>query len=668
MTKKILMAGAAVGLALAAASTAQAQSIDYGSLQALFGEPVTTSATGSPQRSTEAPADMTIISADEIRRSGEINLPGIIQRVAGIDVINGSVGQTDVNVRGYDQANSPRLLVLVNGRQVYQDHYGTTDWSTIPVELGEIRQIEVVRGPNAALFGFNAVSGVINIITYNPKFDNLNTAQLQGGINGERQGSAVTTFKVGQAISVRLSAGGQAEDEWKRQPGQTINGTLHDFSRLESNADVVAQLSPKTELRLEGSWSNSQHDGLSEDNYVVNKTVTTSEKATLISDTRFGLIQASAYQNQLALTYWNATPFTWHNDVTVASLQDLFKLGASNTFRIDGEYRHNTINTTPFHGGRISYDVWSASGMWNWEITPQVTTTTSVRIDNLQLNRTGIFAPGVPQANNALWDRTITEPSVNFTAAWRPSAKDTFRLSYARGVQVPGLSALGAIQFPVQVAPGFTFDLIGNPLMEPTIVTNYEASYDRDLVFAKVGLRIFLQDWKNMASQTAASSIDFFPTATTNIASSYLNGSSSQTQGAEFTATGKITDGLNWRANYTYTHVKDSPYAGVDAAARGLLYSATTPKYRGNVGLDWERGPWEVDGNVHFVGTQSYYNYLKVLSPVNAYASLSSRVGYKFDNGMSVALSGQNLLQDRQKQTTGLEVEREVQFTVTKAW
>ena len=99
--KTTLFAGASVGfLILASATAASAQSIDYGAMQQLFNEPVTTSATGSPQRSTEAPADMQIISADEIRRSGETSIPGILQRVAGVDVLNFSAGQSDVNVRG----------------------------------------------------------------------------------------------------------------------------------------------------------------------------------------------------------------------------------------------------------------------------------------------------------------------------------------------------------------------------------------------------------------------------------------------------------------------------------------------------------------------------------------------------------------------------------------
>src|SRR5690349_11595257 len=156
--RRVLISAAVL---LGSSSLVQAQSIDYGTLEETFGEPVTTSATGSPQRASDAPVSMEIITQDDIRRSGADNIPDILQFIAGIDVRRYSSAQADVAVRGYNQANSPRLLVLINGRQVYLDEYGYTPWQALPIQLDDIRQIEVVRGPNSALFGFNAVGGVV---------------------------------------------------------------------------------------------------------------------------------------------------------------------------------------------------------------------------------------------------------------------------------------------------------------------------------------------------------------------------------------------------------------------------------------------------------------------------------------------------------------------------
>ena len=162
-------------------SPLHAQSIDYGSLEQLFKEPVTTSVDGSPQRASEVPATMEIITAEEIRRSGAKDIPSVLRHLGGIDTLEWGDDNIDVGIRGYDQAFSPRLLVLVDGRQVYADDYGYTPWSSVPVELGAIRQIEIVKGPNCALFGFNAVGGVINIVTYNPLYDKIDAAAATGG-------------------------------------------------------------------------------------------------------------------------------------------------------------------------------------------------------------------------------------------------------------------------------------------------------------------------------------------------------------------------------------------------------------------------------------------------------------------------------------------------------
>jgi outer membrane receptor for ferrienterochelin and colicins len=664
--KTTLFAGASVGLCiLASATAASAQSIDYGAMEQLFNEPVTTSATGSPQRATEAPADMQIISADDIRRSGEITIPGLLQRVAGIDVLNFSAGQSDVNVRGYDQVSSPRLLVLVNGRQVYLDHYGLTVWSTIPVQLDEIRQIEVVKGPNSALFGFNAVSGVVNIITFNPKFDDRNVATVRVGTHGQRSASLVSTFKLGDRISARLSGGAEERDEWATTGALPTAATLHDPQRLSTAVDVVAQLAPKTELRVEGSWANVQEDSVAGGfSYSLMKMITTSGKATLTSDTKWGQIQAQAYENQLTAKYGLAGGINWKNTIDVVSLQDLFKLGAAHTIRVGGEYRHNTLNTAPIGGADVSYDVWSASAMWNWAITDKLTTTAAVRFDKLQLERKGSFPARIPLANNALWDRDVSEPSVNLTAAWRPTDFDTVRLSYARGVQAPSLIEFGG----VQLASGPVF-LLGNPKLEPTIVVNYEAAYDRQLKNAKLGVRLFIQDWSDLKSSIGTTALDYNPTATTNPGFTYRNSSDSKTKGVELLASGKIVEGLNWRADYTYTDVKDSPFAGMDVVKRYVAFEQTTPSTRGNVGADWTKGPWEMDANLHYVGDFQFYDVTNgALQPVKAYASLSSRVGYKLDNGVTFAVSGQNLLSERQKQTRGLQAERQLLLSISKAW
>ena len=165
-------------------AASSAQEVDYGTLEQIFGEPITTSVTGKPQRASDVPGDLVIITQDDIRRSGATDIPGILQFVTGIDVRQYTFGDSQVSIRGYGTVPNPCLLVLVDGRQVYLDDYGYVAWNTSPVQLSEIRQIEVVKGPASALFGFNAASGVINIVTYDPLLDTRNSVDVSGGTQG----------------------------------------------------------------------------------------------------------------------------------------------------------------------------------------------------------------------------------------------------------------------------------------------------------------------------------------------------------------------------------------------------------------------------------------------------------------------------------------------------
>jgi iron complex outermembrane receptor protein len=431
----------------------------------------------------------------------------------------------------------------------------------------------------------------------------------------------------------------------------------------------MAQLNPKTDLRIEGSWSNSQQDTLATNTYVTDKMVTTSVKATLTADTNWGLLQIQGYQNGLTAKYPFSGGTTWDNTITVLSAQDLFKIGTDHTVRLGGEYRHNTLNTAPLTGGDVSYDVFSASGMWNWAVNSQLTTTAAVRVDSLKLSRSGTFPARIPLDDNKNWDRTITKPSLNLTAAWRPTTKDTFRLSYGLGVQTPSLIEFGALQFAYQPFPGFNINIMGNPNLKPSTVANYELAYERQFSAAKIGVRLFAQDWKDLKSGVGTAGLDILPTLTHDAAIIYVNALDSKLKGVELTASGKLAPGLNWRADTTYTDVKDSLFPGMNATDRYVAFQSTTPNTRGNLGLDWAGGPWEADANLHYVGDFKWYDVTNgALQPVKAFTSLSSRVGYRMEDGLTLALSGQNLLSERQQQTRGLEAERRVQVSITKNW
>lgn len=669
--KTTLFAGASVGLILlASATTASAQSIDYGAMEQLFNEPVTTSATGSPLRSTQAPVDMTIISAADIKRSGATDIPTILSRAAGVDILPFAAGAAELSVRGYNQARSPRMLVLINGRQVYLDHFGYTDWATLPIALEEIRQIELVRGPNSALFGFNAVSGVINIITYNPKYDDTNSATVQAGTLGYASANLVKTMALGP-VKARVSIGANQQDEWSNAGSSVPLSLLSDPWKIYAAFDAVTELSPKTDLRLEGNWSNSgQSEMLSGYTYVGHKVKTDSIKATLISDTPYGAMEAQIYLNQLDST---ALPLRYENNIWVAKVQNLVKIGSDHTLRVALEYRDNEVNTTPVRGGMVRYTVLAPSAMWNWTATDKITLTAAARLDSLKLSRTGVFPAGVQRTSNSDWDQSIKEVSVNLGAVVQLSEEGTLRLLAARGVQAPTLVELGSRQVLPTTAPPVGIATLGNPELQPAIITSYEAAYEHALtkLDARVAVKLMVQTTEDVKSGVSRLQIDVPATATTYAALTYFNIGKSEMKGFEVSGSGKFGDGFRWSADTTYVNITDTTLPGYSAVRRLIAFGDTSPRWRSNLGLGWAKDNWTVDGYVKRVSKFNSYTSTQTLEPVKGYTTVAGRVAYDLKSGITLALNGQNLMNESQAQTkgiSGLRAERRVIFGVTKTW
>jgi outer membrane receptor for ferrienterochelin and colicins len=643
---------------------ARAQSMDYTSLQALFGEPVTTSATGSPQRASDAPASMVIVPQDDIRRSGAYDIPGVLDHVVGVDVLQWTNDYSDVSVRGYNQAGSSRLLVLVDGRQVYADYYGFTPWSTLPVELDAIQQIEVVKGPNSALFGFNAVGGVINIITANPLYDDLNTASISIGTQGLAEGSAVGTFKIDDDAAVRVELGGRTDNDFSTAAPEFFNSVRRGNDRGSAELRGEFQIAHNVELSLEGTHSQvDEIEATPVDAPAFVHYGTNSLKGDLGADTSFGLIHATAYTNWIRAGYvfGTAVPDTTDNTIdnnqtVVAQLEDVLKVGSESTLRGSIEYRSDTVNTGPVGGANVSYDVISASGMWDWNIDPSVALTNALRVDYLTLSRDGSAPPGYP-FSNADWNRTITEESFNSGLVWRASDNDTVRFTIGRGVQIPNLDEFGAT---VASDPGGNYT--GVPTIQPTIVTNYEVGWTRDLptLDARFVASVYHETTENITSifaNVVFANNQFYQTSG-NIGKSSANG-------LELSIKGDFLDAWHWGAGYSAEFIADRLNPMLTPDFDQTNFQDTTPNHTVTANLGWAAGPWEVDGFLKYESafygqTLTTLGATPSLTFVSSYVSIDGRIAYKLSDQVTISLSGQNISQSSQQQTSGPNVERRV--------
>jgi iron complex outermembrane recepter protein len=159
------------------------------SLQELLSVEVT-SASKKTQRLSETAAAAFVITQDDIRHSGARSIPELLRMVPGLDVAQIDANKWAVSARGFNGRFANKLLVLMDGRALYTPSFGGVFWDVQDTLLEDIERIEVIRGPGGALWGANAVNGVINIITRSSK-DTLGGEVTAEANDGRSRSSSV---------------------------------------------------------------------------------------------------------------------------------------------------------------------------------------------------------------------------------------------------------------------------------------------------------------------------------------------------------------------------------------------------------------------------------------------------------------------------------------------
>jgi outer membrane receptor for ferrienterochelin and colicins len=661
-------------LAVAFAASAGAQEIDAGALEQLFGEPVTTSATGKPQRASDVPANIEIISQDDIRRSGATSIPDVLQFVTGVDVRRYGFADAEVGIRGYNEPFNPRLLVLVNGRQVYSDDYGHVSWPTIPVQLEEIRQIEVIKGPNSALYGFNAVSGVINIITFDPLHDRVNSATLRGGTQDYLAGSVVGTGQIGNDAGLRLSAGGFHAHDFASGNLVPADANSRQLSPQVGtfNIDARAHVAAGIEIFAEASMGDSR---FAEKNFSgtfdTTFTRTNAFRVGVNADTRIGLLALSAYRNEQLISVNQAnlgTFSSWVNeDVYVVQASDLIKVGADHTLRVGLEYRNNADTAPGSFQGTIGYEVYAASLMWDWAIAPGLSLTNAIRVDDLYLHYSGTPAAGSGFSAADYNHGGFAVPSFNSGLVLKATELDTLRLTVARGVQVPSL-----VDFGLQLSAGVAGPVVvaGNPNIHPSTVDNIEFDYDRALPVIGSTLRsaLFAQRTRDIISEPFAVTPIIGPTGLPVLLAN--NVGSSDAVGMEIGLKGHSASGFRWNGSYAFVMTTDNTVLNAGSLPTSpVAFAHSVPRHilTAGIGYTWEKLELDLMGRWQ----SSYLDFqstgVGTFTPVEIrnYLILNARAGFRLTDNLTLAVTAQQFNTSRLLQSAGPPVERRIIAGVT---
>jgi iron complex outermembrane receptor protein len=261
-----------------AISTPEAKDLADLSLEQLGNIRVTT-VTRRQESLADAPASVYVITGEAIRRSGATSIPEALRLAPNLDVARADTNQYAISARGFNNVLANKLLVLIDGRAIYTPLFSGVFWEAQDVLLEDVDRIEVTSGPNATLWGANAVNGVIHIITKSAA-DTQGLLVSAGGGSLERgvaaryggklpSGGAYRVYaKLFDRDHSELADGTDVRDDSQRAQGgfrADWKGTANDF-KLQGDVyagdlDQVPAARRISGCNVIGRWGRTAADG-----------------------------------------------------------------------------------------------------------------------------------------------------------------------------------------------------------------------------------------------------------------------------------------------------------------------------------------------------------------------------------------------------------------------
>lgn len=218
-----------------------------------------TSVSKKEESRSAAAAAVYVITSEDIRRSPARTIPDLLRTVPGLNVAQLDASKWSVTSRGFGGRYSNKLLVLIDGRSIYSPNFAGVEWEEHTVVLEDIDRIEIIRGPGSALWGANAVNGVINIVT-------KHAAETQGGlvvIGAGNEEDFFNTLRYGGALGEEafyrvyakyftvdereFDGGGKANDGWRMyQSGFRVDWNITLEDKLTVQGDIYDNRTDET--------------------------------------------------------------------------------------------------------------------------------------------------------------------------------------------------------------------------------------------------------------------------------------------------------------------------------------------------------------------------------------------------------------------------------------
>jgi iron complex outermembrane receptor protein len=584
---------------------------------------------------SQAPSNVYVITDEDIRQSGSPDLPTVLRRIPGLEVMQITGADFNVSVRGDNQLVSNKLLVMVDGRSIYVDVQGSVYWKAIPVTLPEIKRIEVQKGPASVLYGFNAFDGIINIITKSPEEIKGVTAQVGGGTYGTISSAAIYANSY-KNVGLRISYGHDQTQQWR-------NGSALAYRDNKFNIQTEYALKDESKIMFSGGLvDTNQFDG-----HITDAAVQTGVP-------EFGHAHA-AYErpNFVIRGFWNG--YDIDGSIVTNPMLAPFLRFTDRRFSSHQRLRGNTYNIEAQQGIELG-------------TTARLTTGINYRHNTLSLNlldqsrtedRLGFYVQGewkpvqmFQAIGGVRYDLdTFINPTISprGSLVFIPMQDHTIRTTVALGYRPPTFFETYGDNFAIFTPSPSPINVRGSGSLRPEQIISYELEYQGWYVQHRLRSRAAF--FYNHISDLITTTV---PTPIQGGAADILGGEA----GIEFLAT-------KWLSGFGNFSYQDIGQTLTGTSQRG------GPRFKYNAGLQgrWDNG---LSGEIvyHYVGAATYpissaftmFSAFGVVPPdpyVGSYHLLNLRGAYRFwqetaDSGhrreAEVALSVFNALNDTHKE------------------
>lgn len=638
----LIALGCALAAAPAAAQTAPARPppLVDASIEELMGIQVT-SAGRKQQRSEDVAAAIYVITREHIQQSGLRTLPEILRLAPGVQVARAGADKWAVSVRGFNDVYSNKLLILIDGRSVYNRAFSGVFWDAQDVLIDEIERIEVIRGPGGALWGANAVTGILNIITRHAAASAGGAAEVSAGdfdqarlslrYGGALGAVAYRVFSQWSAYGDSLTGAGEpAGDHWS----SVTSGGRADWAGPHDALMVTGQF---TAGRSRPRWIVM--DSVAPASFSINDRVSRAHELSAVARWTHTLAGGSVMQLQGTHSHSDRTEPTLSatEQASGADLQIETAAGARHAIVAGASYQFARFSpyASSFTLAIVKEHAHVLSAFVSDEITlsPTVTATLGAKVEHDSVTGAGLL------------------PSAQ--VLWRVTGHQRLWASLARARRTPALTDR-LLRYYFGSMPTAQGNIIlgfsGNPDFRAETLTQGTLGYRLHLgSTASLDVVGFYGHYNGLATNEPLA-----PVFVTDPAPGHVlvalhpeNRMDATTRGLELSA--DWTPAPAWRLHGSYSLLGFDPR--VDPASGDLdahLSDGNAPRAQWQAHAAFRpRGALRLDASVYRVGALHRLG-------VPAYTRADARVEYQIARHLSASVAAQNLLDRSHAEFTGI--------------